>query len=301
MILLTGASGFIGRHLISALITEYGMDSILALTSAPVKDANYLLHNNYDFDVDYFVKSGYGEQIETIIHAGAFTPKNSKQANDWKACNRNVFTTDRLLQTTLPKLKKLIYLSTLDVYQQSDLISESSLTQPSSFYGESKLYSEKIATAWAIANNKAHQILRVGHVYGPGEEAYEKIIPVSITKILQDQPLHIWGTGNEIRSFIFIRDIVDAILNAVKLKDNIGIVNLAGSQKITITELVNKLIAISGKNSLIEKKSVDTPGKNFVFDNSKMKQWLLANETTLDEGLAEEWAYMKRYSNENNF
>ncbi len=67
MILLTGASGFIGRHLISALIHEYGKDNILALTSAPVNDANYILHNDYNFDVDYFVKSGYGKKIEIII------------------------------------------------------------------------------------------------------------------------------------------------------------------------------------------------------------------------------------------
>ncbi|MBK8521170.1 MAG: SDR family oxidoreductase [Chitinophagaceae bacterium] len=109
----------------------------------------------------------------------------------------------------------------MDVYQQSEIISERSLIQPSSLYGESKLYSEKMVTAWASSNNKIHQILRVGHVYGPGEEAYEKIIPVTITKILRDQPLQIWGTGNEIRSFIFIKDIVSAIMNAVKLEDKV--------------------------------------------------------------------------------
>ena len=293
MILLTGASGFIGKHLLTALINEYGQDHIVALTSAPLTEANYMLHHDYNFAADYFIKSGYGKQIHTIIHAGAFTPKNGKQANEVKKCNNNIFTTDRLLNADLPNLEKIVYLSTVDVYGQSELISERSLIQPVSLYGESKLYIEKMITVWANANNKTHQILRVGHVYGPGEEAYQKIIPVTIKKLVQDQPIQIWGTGNEIRSFIYIKDIVNAILKAEKLDTGIGPVNLIGYQKITIAELVNKLIALSGKEASIEIIPAEVPSRDLVFDNSKMKEFLLSNETSLDEGLLEEWAYMK--------
>ena len=293
MILLTGASGFIGKHLLATLTQEYGKDSILALTSTPVEEAHFLLHNNYNFEADFFIKSGYGIQINTIIHAGAFTPKNSKQANDIVKCNRNIFTTDILLNADLPNLKKIIYLSTLDVYGPAEIISESSQVQPGSLYGESKLYVEKMITAWANANNATHQILRVGHVYGPGEQAYQKIIPVTINKILQDEPLQIWGTGKEIRSFIFINDIVNAITNALKLKLNAGIINLVSSQQITIAALVNKLIYLSGKNILPEVVPTALPGKDFVFDNSKMREFLFSNETPLDEGLLQELTYMK--------
>ena len=293
MILLTGASGFIGKHLLAALTKEYGKELVVAFTSSPIKDAHYLLHNNYHFEADYFVKSDYGNQIHTIIHAGAFTPKNSKQANDVVKCNRNIFTADRILNADLPNLKKIIYLSTLDVYGPAEIISESSQVQPGSLYGESKLYVEKMITAWANANNKVHQILRVGHVYGPGEQAYQKIIPVTINKILQDQPLQIWGTGNEIRSFIYIKDVVQAIMNALKLDQNSGIINLVSRQKITIASLVDKLIALSGKNIIPEVVPADAPGRDFIFDNSKMKDLLISNETVLDEGLLQEWTYMK--------
>jgi nucleoside-diphosphate-sugar epimerase len=293
MILLTGASGFIGKHLLAALIEEYGKENILALTSVPLTHANYLLHNGYHFEPDYFIKSGYGERIEAVIHAGAFTPKSGKQANDVEKCNSNIISANKVLQADLPNLKKIIYLSTLDVYGAADIISESSLTQPASLYGESKLYVEKMVTAWADANDKVHQILRVGHVYGPGEEAYQKIIPVTIKKLLQDQPPQIWGTGNEIRSFIYIKDIVSAILQALKLKGYAGVINLVSSQTITIAALVNKLIALSGKTVSAEILPAVAPGRDFIFDNTKMKQILLAAETTLDTGLAAEWAYFK--------
>ena len=293
MILLTGASGFIGKHLLAELIQEFGKDHILALTSTPVTEANYLLHNGYNFEADYFIKSGYGTQIDTIIHAGAYTPKSSKQANDVVKCNSNIITADKLLSADLPNLKKIIYLSTLDVYGPAEVISESSLVQPGSLYGESKLYIEKMIIAWANANNKVHQILRVGHVYGPGEQAYQKIIPLTIKKLLQDQPLQIWGTGKEIRSFIYIEDVVKAIINAMKLSINSGIINLVSSQKITIAALVYKLIALSGKSIVPEVVPVDVPRRDFVFDNHKMKDLLFSNETSLDEGLLQEWTYMK--------
>ena len=293
MILLTGASGFIGKHLLDALIKEYGKDAVLALTSTPVKDAHYLLHNDYNFDADYFIKSKHGNQIHTLIHAGAFTPKNGKQANDVTSCNSNIITADKLLHADLPGLKNIIYLSTLDVYAPAELISENSQVQPGSLYGDSKLYVEKMITAWANANNTTHQILRVGHVYGPGEQAYQKIIPVTINKILQDQPLQIWGTGKEIRSFIYIKDVVHAIINAVELNVNAGIINLVSNQKITIAALVDKLVALSGKNIVPEVVPVDIPGKDFVFDNNKMKELLFSNETPLEEGLLQEWTYMK--------
>jgi UDP-glucose 4-epimerase len=295
MILLTGASGFIGKHLLAALIQEHGKAHVLALTSVPLNEANYLLHNDYNFGTDYFIKSGYGKQIHTIIHAGAFTPKSSKQANDVGKCNSNIFTADKLLNADLPNLKKIIYLSTLDVYGPAEVISENSLVQPGSLYGASKLYVEKMIVEWAKANNKIHQILRVGHVYGPGEEAYQKIIPGTIKKLLQDQPLQIWGTGEEIRSFIYIKDIIGAILQALKLDQSAGVINLVSSQKITIAALVDKLIALSGKNIFPEILPADVPVRDFVFDNAKMKQFLLSSETTLDEGLLVEWTYMKNF------
>lgn len=293
MILLTGASGFIGKHLLKKLVTVFGKDSILAFTSAPIEEAPYLMHNNYNFETDYFIKSGYGTQINTIIHAGAFTPKSSKEANDVAKCTSNITNADKLLHTDLPNLKKIIYLSTLDVYGPAEIISESSQIEPASLYGESKLYVEKMITAWANVNNKLCQILRVGHVYGPGEEAYQKIIPVTIQKILHQQPVQIWGTGKEIRSYIFIKDVVDAITNTLKLSTNAGVINLVSSQKITIISLVDKLIALSGKNIVAEIIPTTSLGRDFIFDNSKMRDILIAKETVLQEGLLEEWTYLK--------
>jgi nucleoside-diphosphate-sugar epimerase len=75
MILVTGISGFIGKHVLNTLIKKEGASNILALTSAPINNCAYLLHHNYHFELDYFEKAGYHD-ITTVIHVGAFIPKN---------------------------------------------------------------------------------------------------------------------------------------------------------------------------------------------------------------------------------
>jgi len=292
MLLLTGASGFIGKHLLSLLIEKHGKDNIVCLTSQPMKECRYILHNNYQFESDFFIKNGF-QDIETIIHAGAFTPKKGSEANNIQLSNSNIFNTDQLLKATLPHLKKFIYLSTLDVYDNDNIISESTLEKPASLYGHSKLYSEKMVESWGREYNKSVQILRIGHVYGPGEEAYLKIIPATIHNILAEKPVQIWGTGEELRSFIYIKDIVTAIVNAIQLKD-VGVINLVGNRSISINDLVNTIKQISNEDATIEKIPTEKKGRDFVFDSSKMNTFLLSKETSLEEGLKEEFEYMKK-------
>lgn len=293
MLLLTGASGFIGKHLLSLLIEKNGKANTVCLTSQPITECKYLLHNNYHFESDFFVKNGF-QNIDTIIHAGAFTPKKGSEANNIQLSNSNIFNTNKLLNATLPNLKKIIYISTLDVYDNESIISENTLEKPASLYGHSKLYSEKIVESWGKENNKSVQILRIGHVYGPGEEAYQKIIPATIQNILAKKPIQIWGTGEELRSFIYIKDIVTAIVNSINLKEDAGVINLVGNRSISINDLVNIIKQISNEDVTIEKIPAEKKGRDFVFDSSKMNTFLLPKETSLEEGLKEEFEYMKK-------
>jgi UDP-glucose 4-epimerase len=292
MILLTGASGFIGGHLLSRLIEIFGRENILVLSSKPTNSCNFLLHNDFNFNDDFVLENGY-KNIKTIIHAGAFAPKNGFIANDIELSNSNIINTQKLLNLSLPSLQNFIFLSTLDVYDNAEKISEETLEKPISLYGFSKLYCEKMVESWGNKYKKKIQILRIGHVYGPGEEAYHKIIPLTFKKILNNEPIQIWGTGEEFRSFIYVNDVVSAIVNSLNLKENIGIVNLVSGQPISIIELVKKIITISQVDIRIEYIKPISFTRNLVFDNTKLKKWLLVNETDIVDGLKEEYEYMK--------
>jgi nucleoside-diphosphate-sugar epimerase len=292
MILLTGSSGFIGKHLLKSLIKKYGKENILVLTSKPIDDCTYLLHNNYNFGKDFFIESGYSN-IDTIIHAGAFTPKSSKEGNNILKSNSNIKNTTQIITSDLPQLKKFIFLSTLDVYGADIPIREDSLLAPISLYGQSKLYCEELLKVWANQNNIIYQTLRIGHVYGPGEEEYKKIIPITINNIFQSQPVNIYGEGKEIRSFIYIFDVVEAILNSILLDTSIGIINIVGHEQININDLIQKIVLISEKTTEIKRIETNSSGRDIVFDNKKMKEILLNPKTTLDEGLKQEIDYFK--------
>lgn len=292
MILLTGATGFIGRHLLVALQKEYGYDNVIALSSKPIENGKYLLHNNYTFDTDFFIKNGC-EKINTIVHAGAFIPKNNTQLNDWENCNTNIYNSGKLLKSNLPELKNIVFLSTVDVYGEDAIINEQTTINPVSLYGYSKLYGEKMILSWAKENNKLAQILRIGHVYGEGEEQYQKLIPLTINNILRNQPVRRFGNGNEIRSFIYIQDVVNCILKSVHLNEFPGEINVAGKESISINALLDKLIQLSNKNISIEQISSSAKSRDLIFDTTKMETCLQKESYRLDTGLQREWNYMQ--------
>lgn len=292
MILLTGASGFLGTYLLSSLIEIYGQENIVALTSKPITKCKYILHNNYNFDEGYIMKCGF-ENIETIVHAGAFIPKSSSEGNDIIKSNSNITSTAKLLTSNLPKIKNIVFLSTIDVYGYDNPISEETNLSPATLYGHSKLYCEYMISAWAAQKNVCHQILRIGHVYGEGEEKYKKIIPITMQRLLSKIPLQIYGEGKEIRSFIYISDVINAIINSLALKKFVGIINLVGEEKISIHNLLEKLILISGMSPEINKIQNENVSRDLSFNNSKMKEILGTPKVELMEGLNNEWNYMK--------
>lgn len=291
MILVTGTSGFIGKHLLKGLIGKYGKNNILAFTSTPTNDCTYLLHNNYNFDIDYINNSGFGE-IEIIIHAGAYIPKKSNQSNDFELCTSNIFNTHEIINSYLPKLKQFIFLSTVDVYANIEPIIESSPTIPISLYGNSKLYCEKMIHSWADSKNISNIILRIGHVYGPGEEKYQKLIPLIMRQIIDGKPIHMYGEGKELRTFIFISDVVDAIIKSIELESTNDVFNIVGSEQTSVKELIYEIIKISNQQVEVNEVKSDSMPRNLVFDNQKMKDFLHTPKVSLSEGLQIEWNYM---------
>lgn len=293
MILITGVSGFIGKHLLKKIIKVYDAENVVALTSVPVDDCKYILHNNYSFSESVFVSAGFTE-IDTVIHAGAFTPKSGRDGNDIKKSYSNISNTYNLIRSELPALKKFIFLSTIDVYGNSQLINEESLVYPQTLYGNSKYYCERMIESWGVENSICTQVLRIGHVYGPGEEAYLKIIPLTFRKLLRSEKIQIYGEGKEKRSFIYINDIVEAIINCISIDQSIGVVNLAGSEAISIRQLVELMIKVSGTTAEIETIHSESKGVDRVFENAKLKKFLLKSEMSLYHGLLEEWKYLKQ-------
>jgi UDP-glucose 4-epimerase len=287
-IVITGTSGFIGSRLLQTARAAYG-ESVTAFSSHPSEGNHIVYANRTDFSLAP-TELALVEDAEVLIHAGAFTPKCGAKANQIKSCNSNIAFTEELLALPWRNLKKIVFLSTLDVYTNFDCpISEATLTVPTTLYGMSKLYCERMMSLHAAERGIAIQVLRIGHVYGPGEEQYAKVIPKAIERIIAGGDVELWGEGEELRSFIYISDVVTAILKAVELQEEPGVINVVGGNVISIRDLLEKLIAIGGRQTKIVQREFSRTRRDLVFDNTKLKRYLLPEESDFTTGLKMEF------------
>lgn len=285
---MTGTSGFIGSRLLQTARAMYG-DNVTAFSSHPSEGNHIVYANRTDFSLAP-AELALVEDADVLIHAGAFTPKCGTEANQIKSCNSNIAFTEELLALPWRNLKKIIFLSTLDVYNNLDCpISEATLTVPTTLYGMSKLYCERMMSLHAAERGIAIQVLRIGHVYGPGEEQYAKVIPKAIERIIAGGDVELWGEGEELRSFIYISDVVTAILKAVELQEEPGVINVVGGNVISIRDLLEKLIAIGGRQTKIVQQEFSGTRRDLVFDNTKLKRYLLPEESDFTTGLKMEF------------
>jgi nucleoside-diphosphate-sugar epimerase len=286
-ILLTGAGGFIGRHLLTALKQEYP-SARLAIVSSRNLEGCLNLGSWQALTSDKLLEAGI-EKIDWVIHAGAFTPKSGAEANDMRRCADNILATRNLMESLVMPIDKFIYLSTIDVYLTTgQVITENSPLLPATLYGWSKLYSEKACECWCSERKITLQVLRLGHIYGSGEEQYKKLIPLTIQKIKAGQPPVITSSGKEMRSFLHVKDCVRAILKAAQLDHYVGPVNVVSGQAYSVLDVVQQIIKLTGftKSPVILNEAAQT--RDYVFDNTKMVKWLCTEQTALIEGLKEE-------------
>lgn len=293
-ILLTGAGGFIGKHLLNELKFRFKEPEFQIIVSS---SKNILDHINvgdiknlsrkkfFDFNIQH---------VHIVIHAGSYTPKSGMEANNISKCLENITTTDILINS-LPSLpEKFIYLSTLDVYQNNgSVINENTAVSPTTFYGWSKLFSEKLLEFWASSNNVTLQVLRLGHIYGSGEEKYQKIIPLTIRRLLlKEQPL-ITTSGSELRSFLHVSDCVRAICKSVELDEYVGPVNIVSTHAYSVLEIVKLIMSLMGSKDEPKVLNQIVNTRDFIFDNSKMVNFLTDERIPISEGLKEEISNFK--------
>ncbi|MDH1700759.1 NAD-dependent epimerase/dehydratase family protein [Comamonas terrigena] len=290
-ILLTGAGGFVGGHLLQRLMLKYGADNVVVLSSRALEGAQCVTAPDYELSA--LDKSLFND-VDVLVHAGAYTPKNARQASDLQRCGLNVSVTQELLGFEFLRLKKVIFTSTLDVYASADLISEATPVGPATLYGASKLYCEKMIEAFSVERGISHAILRLGHIYGPGEEAYQKMLPLTIANVVLGHPVQLFGSGEELRSFIYIDDVVTSLINAVTTELASPIVNVVGGSPVSIKNLIEKIIHIAGQAVDVIPQPTTVKGRDFVFDNNLLKRTLLPTEFDFEQGLAVEIDYMKR-------
>jgi nucleoside-diphosphate-sugar epimerase len=286
-VLVTGARGFIGRRLVAKLRAqpEY---RVWALGRAGDDE----LHVSLEALTPQFWRDRRIDAIETVVHLGAFTPKNQEQADDARSIvTGNIDGTLALLESLPGTPRHIVFASAIDVYERAPgrVIDESSPVVPATLYGASKVLGEALVRSFARRTGCRYTVLRIGHIYGPGEERYEKVIPSLIRAMLQGAVPTLSGDGSVLRDFLYVDDAVEAIAAAARTGGTDEIINVVRGESISIREVAQRIAAVAGYRG-----EFCYTGPNAVslrFDNARMRQLLhVQNFMPLDEGLAREIA-----------
>jgi nucleoside-diphosphate-sugar epimerase len=273
-ILLTGETGFLGRGVRRSL--EADPELSLTLLGARLGD----------------LEPGSHPDVDVVVHLAAWTTKGAGQSDVKQIVDSNVLGLQALLGALDPPPRRVVFASTADVYgiRGEGELTELSRLDPIDSYAASKLLGEHIVIEDARARGYEACIMRVGHLYGPGEEAYEKFVPASIRALMKGRPPTVVGDGRTRRDLMYVDDAAEAIRRLVGLRDGIPrCVNLAAAETYTLEEIAQTLIEIVGFIGRIRYLSDHANPPSVSFDTGLLREtigdW---RRVTLSDGLRSE-------------
>jgi nucleoside-diphosphate-sugar epimerase len=286
-ILVTGATGFIGRHLVRRLAAEPAFD-VITLTRSGTPTAPGVRAIAGDVAAPPPL-----EVVDAVIHLAAFIPKAAGQdvANVREVIRTNVVGTEALLAALPEPPRRVVFASTVDLYAASNApMTESAPLAPATPYSASKLMGEAIVRALPAEA----VILRYGHIFGPGEEAYAKLIPHTIRELLRGRPARIAGDGGALRDLLYVEDAVEATVRALDAQDAAGDpINIVRGESYTVRNVVDTLVDITQSLAPTRVEPARGPARSLRFDASRMAEvlgtWPLVD---LREGLRQEVSAM---------
>lgn len=279
MILITGASGFIGRHLVKALLSQTNYRLVACFFSHPILSSSRVKTVQIDLSDSFQFKNLPHDKVNLLIHLASYIPEHVSQEKleDFEKCLRiNIQATKNVLEyCRLTKIKRLIYASTISVYgPTAQPPSEDHACFPQTFYGISKLAAELLCEKYHRTYGLDYISLRFSSVYGLGQNP-NLVVAKFIQNALEKKPLHIWSKREKRIDFIYIKDVVQAIFCALD-SHRTGVYNIGTGKAITVKELAEKIKQVFAHpdHSVIYTKKVKGDDSPVWFDTTKAKREL---------------------------
>ena len=148
-------------------------------------------------------------------------------------------------------------------------MSEKTKPNPKTEYAISKLACENIVKQFAEKHGILFSILRVGTVYGPGENSYQKVIPVMLKEFILNNQITIYGNGSVRRNFLYVEDAVKMIGEVAFASKQNRLVNLTGFHPTSIRELANKIqLLVPEYKAIIKELNSTLPSSDHDFDTT---------------------------------
>ena len=306
-ILVTGGAGFIGGNFVHYMVNKYPEDMIVNLdkltyagnleTCKPVEDKpNYKFVKGDIADREFIFDLFEKEKFDVVINFAAESHVDRSIEDPEIFVKTNVMGTTTLLDACNKYgIKRYHQVSTDEVYgdlplDRPDLLfSESNPIKTSSPYSASKASADLLVLAYARTFGLPVTISRCSNNYGPYQFP-EKLIPVVISKALNNEPIPVYGKGENVRDWIHVHDHNVGVDLIVKHGRNGEVYNLGGHSERTNLEVVKTILKQLGKSENLITFVTDRPGHDlrYAIDSTKSEKELGWNRTyTFEEGIKE--------------
>jgi UDP-glucose 4-epimerase len=257
--LVLGGRGFIGSHLINALLERghqvvcFDRPHVMPLGSTHASDTRF-----ENVEGDFVSEADIARVLpgcDVCFHLVSTTLPQSSNADPVFDVETNLLGTVRLLNHARGTgLKKLVFVSsggTVYGTPTSVPIDESHPTNPQCSYGITKLAIEKYLDLFGMLHGLEYCILRIANPYGEMQrtQASQGAVAVFLGKALRAEPVEIWGDGSVIRDYVYIGDVADALIRAMNHAGPERLFNIGSGRGLSLNEVLDTIDDVLGRKT----------------------------------------------------
>jgi nucleoside-diphosphate-sugar epimerase len=259
-VLITGAAGFIGSNLAKSHLKEgdqvIGIDNFCTGTTRNLETLDEMEFINSDL-LDS--RKLLPKSVDLIYHFASPASPEKYMAQALNTMNVNTVGTKMLLEYSLEVGARLIFASTSEIYgdplenpQKEEYWGNVNPIGPRSVYDEAKRFGETFVSHFQRELEANAGIIRIFNTYGPNMDPFDgRVVSNFIRQALLGEPLTIYGSGNQTRSFCYIDDLLAGIRKMGE-SDIRGPINLGNPEERTLLDLANLVLEVTNGKSTLE-------------------------------------------------
>jgi UDP-glucose 4-epimerase len=245
-VLVTGGSGFIGRHVVSELTAAGAQVRVVDLEAHPDPEVDVVIGDIADANV---LERAFDGGFQSIVHLAAVTSVLRSLEHPQLTYRTNVAGTQAVLEAgRAVGATSLAFASTNAVTGPMDApkIVESARLRPLTPYGSTKAAAEMLMSAYTAAYGLRCACLRLTNAYGPGMQAKDSIIARLMRSIRLGTTFEIYGDGNQVRDYVHVSDIAQGMLLALVSDEWAGATIIGSGSSLSVHDVLAAVREVSG-------------------------------------------------------
>lgn len=256
-ILVTGGAGFIGSHLVDALVREGHHVTVIDNLSTGTRE---FLNPKAEF-IETDIRTAkladifHAHHFDVIYHEAAQTMVPVSIDNPHFDADENIMGLLSMLETARKTgVRKVIFSSSAAIYGDNPALplKEDEIPDPTSFYGLTKWITERYLALYHKLYGLHYTVLRYSNVYGPRQGAHGEggVIYIFAKALAEGRDITIFGDGGQTRDFISVHDVVSANLAALS-KGNEETCNVSTKTEISLNDLAHEMVCLAGRDESV--------------------------------------------------